>query len=303
MNPSEKYWLTRLESCAKALTKNGFSAIVVDRIEDAANAAAEIIEKLAPRTIGYADSRTMHRSGILNVIRQDDRRTLIDGFDPSKERAENLLTRRQALLSDLFLTGANAVTEKGELVWLDMIGKRIAAVQDPRRPDERPRSCDIQNALPDDRPVSRLQQSRPDLQRLVDPRKVFSERADRRHPDQRGSGLLANRRLHLLTGIIHGPVQQSDERHRRAELAGNAFDQIRLQHKTVVDELFQIDVLQFQVFDIRTVGRKTGRFSAFNEKPDAPRTAAAKRSPLSKISSRTLFNTFGSGIYNPAESR
>ena len=70
MNPSEKYWLTRLESCAKALTKNGFSAIVVDRIEDAANAAAEIIEKLAPRTIGYADSRTMHRSGILNVIRR-----------------------------------------------------------------------------------------------------------------------------------------------------------------------------------------------------------------------------------------
>ena len=128
MNPSEKYWLTRLESCAKALTKNGFSAIVVDRIEDAANAAAEIIEKLAPRTIGYADSRTMHRSGILNVIRQDDRRTLIDGFDPSKERAENLLTRRQALLSDLFLTGANAVTEKGELVWLDMLGNRIAAV-------------------------------------------------------------------------------------------------------------------------------------------------------------------------------
>ena len=111
MNPSEKYWLTRLESCAKALTKNGFSAIVVDRIEDAANAAAEIIEKLAPSTIGFADSRTMLRSGILNVIRQDDRRTLIDGFDPSKERAENLLTRRQAVLSDLCLTGAIAGTE------------------------------------------------------------------------------------------------------------------------------------------------------------------------------------------------
>lgn len=128
MTPSETYWQIRLENCAKALVKNGFSATVADRIEDAKNAAAEIIEKLAPRTIGYADSRTMHRSGILDMIRQDGRRMLIDGFDPSKERAENLRTRRQALLSDLFLTGANAVTDKGELMWLDMIGNRIAAV-------------------------------------------------------------------------------------------------------------------------------------------------------------------------------
>lgn len=217
MNPSEKYWLTRLESCAKALTKNGFSAIVVDRIEDAANAAAEIIEKLAPRTIGYADSRTMHRSGILNVIRQDDRRTLDRRIRPvertrrkSPDQTAGPAVRsvfdrsecrdrkggigmagydRQPHRGGRIRAGTRPVVHRAEQVDSDLESAR-QRIKTLAAPMNRPRSCDIQNALPDDRPVSRLQQSRPDLQRLVDPRKVFSERADRRHPDQRGSGLL-----------------------------------------------------------------------------------------------------------------
>ena len=36
--------------------------------------------------------------------------------------------RRQALHADLFITGTNAVTEAGQLVNLDMIGNRVAAL-------------------------------------------------------------------------------------------------------------------------------------------------------------------------------
>jgi L-lactate utilization protein LutB len=36
--------------------------------------------------------------------------------------------RRQALLVDLFITGANAVTETGKLVNLDMYGNRVAGI-------------------------------------------------------------------------------------------------------------------------------------------------------------------------------
>jgi hypothetical protein len=42
--------------------------------------------------------------------------------------AEKLERRRQALLSDLYFLGANAVTEDGILVNLDMIGNRVAAL-------------------------------------------------------------------------------------------------------------------------------------------------------------------------------
>ena len=36
--------------------------------------------------------------------------------------------RRQALLSDVFLTGTNAITATGQLVNLDMVGNRIAPI-------------------------------------------------------------------------------------------------------------------------------------------------------------------------------
>jgi len=41
---------------------------------------------------------------------------------------EKLELRKQALLADLFVTGTNAVTEAGQLVNLDMVGNRIAAL-------------------------------------------------------------------------------------------------------------------------------------------------------------------------------
>ena len=40
----------------------------------------------------------------------------------------SLERRRQALLTDLFITGTNAVTEYGQLVNLDMIGNRVGAI-------------------------------------------------------------------------------------------------------------------------------------------------------------------------------
>ena len=53
---------------------------------------------------------------------------MLDGFDASMPRPERLEIRRQALLSDLFVTGINAVTEEGTLHWLDMVGNRTAPV-------------------------------------------------------------------------------------------------------------------------------------------------------------------------------
>ena len=48
--------------------------------------------------------------------------------DPAMPRPQKLEIRRQGLLADLFITGINAVTEDGALLWLDMIGNRIAPI-------------------------------------------------------------------------------------------------------------------------------------------------------------------------------
>ena len=123
-----EYWQRRLDDLARILEKHGFAAEVASTATDARNRIRRAVEALAPRSVGYADSRTLRATGALDMLRADPRWEFIDGFDRTKSRAENLEMRRQALMTDLFLTGVNAVTEQGTLVWLDMVGNRIGGV-------------------------------------------------------------------------------------------------------------------------------------------------------------------------------
>ena len=86
------------------------------------------VEAEMPELVSFGDSMTMRDTGIVEWLRRDGRWRLLDGFDASMPRPERLEIRRQALLSDLFVTGINAVTEEGTLHWLDMVGNRIAPV-------------------------------------------------------------------------------------------------------------------------------------------------------------------------------
>ena len=86
------------------------------------------VEAEMPELVSFGDSMTMRDTGIVEWLRRDGRWRLLDGFDASMPRPERLEIRRQALLSDLFVTGINAVTEEGTLHWLDMGGNRIAPV-------------------------------------------------------------------------------------------------------------------------------------------------------------------------------
>ena len=53
---------------------------------------------------------------------------VLDTYDKSLSNDEKTQLRREALLTDLFITGTNAVTEDGCLVNLDMIGNRVGAL-------------------------------------------------------------------------------------------------------------------------------------------------------------------------------
>ncbi len=53
---------------------------------------------------------------------------ILETFAENVPRTEIIERRRQALLTDLFFTGSNAVTETGKLVNLDMVGNRTAAI-------------------------------------------------------------------------------------------------------------------------------------------------------------------------------
>lgn len=118
----------KLNSCAQALRRHHFETAIVENTQEAFERIKAVVEAEAPKIASFGDSKTMRKTGIIDWLRENGDWTLLDGFNPDMPRAERLEIRRQALMSDLFITGINAVTEEGTLHWLDMVGNRIAPV-------------------------------------------------------------------------------------------------------------------------------------------------------------------------------
>jgi hypothetical protein len=128
-DPIDTYWQLRLERCRQALKKNNFEVFMA---ADTQSAGAIFLNDILPgievKTAAWGDSMTMLATGVLDAVRSDPGIQLIDPFDPQASPEERLERRRQALLTDLFFTGSNAVTETGLLVNLDMVGNRVAGI-------------------------------------------------------------------------------------------------------------------------------------------------------------------------------
>ncbi len=118
----------KIQLCAEALRRHHFETAIVENTQQAFERIKAVVEAEAPKSVSFGDSVTMRKTGIIDWLRENGDWKLLDGFDPSMPRPERLEIRRQALMSDLFITGINAVTEKGTLHWLDMVGNRIAPV-------------------------------------------------------------------------------------------------------------------------------------------------------------------------------
>ena len=120
--------MEKLEACAAALRRHHFEAAVVGGTAEAFAVMKAVAEAERPRLASFGDSMTMRATGIIEWLAGNEEVTLLDGFDASMPYGERLEIRRQALMSDLFITGVNAVTEQGTLHWLDKVGNRIAPV-------------------------------------------------------------------------------------------------------------------------------------------------------------------------------
>jgi L-lactate utilization protein LutB len=127
--PIDHYWRTRLENLKKALEDNHFEVFLA---ENAAAAKSIVLEQILPQTgaksVAWGGSMTFTATGLYDALKNSPDLEVLDTFDRNISPEENLERRRQALLVDLFITGSNAVTESGQLVNLDMIGNRVAAI-------------------------------------------------------------------------------------------------------------------------------------------------------------------------------
>ena len=128
-NPIHHYWERRLLKIKKALEANNFDVYIADNKDLAKKMAYDtIIPAIAPKTISWGGSMTFVGTRLYEALRSDPRYKVLDTYDKSLSPEQGMQRRRESLLVDLFITGANALTESGQLVNLDMIGNRVAAM-------------------------------------------------------------------------------------------------------------------------------------------------------------------------------
>jgi hypothetical protein len=125
----EKYWGLRLNNCKEALEKNNFNAFIAQTPEDARQIVLErILPGLDIQSVSWGDSVTLYETGILQYFKKKSGIRFIETFSKKISREQSMARRREAILTDLFFTGTNAVIESGMLVNLDMIGNRVGGI-------------------------------------------------------------------------------------------------------------------------------------------------------------------------------
>jgi L-lactate utilization protein LutB len=125
----EVYWQKHLEKCRAALEANNFDVyLATDPLDAGRIICEEIVPQLSPKSASWGDSMTLQATGAIERLRNDPEIEFIETFEAGVPRPEIIERRRQALLVDLFLTGSNALTERGQLVNLDMIGNRVGGI-------------------------------------------------------------------------------------------------------------------------------------------------------------------------------
>lgn len=127
--PTENYWQIRLRDLKEALESNNFEVFMAENAGHAKKIVLEeILPKIQVKTVAFGGSVTITESGLYQALKEYKGLEIIDTYDRTVPQEEFLERRRRALLSDLFFSGTNAVTETGQLVNLDMIGNRIGGI-------------------------------------------------------------------------------------------------------------------------------------------------------------------------------
>jgi hypothetical protein len=119
------FYQRRAESVIEALKKNRMNASFV---ADPAQVAAMVMEMIpANASVAMGGSITMFQTGVVDALRQGPVR-LIDRYEPGIPGEEVMARLKRGLTADVIVSGVNAVTEQGELVFVDATCNRVAPI-------------------------------------------------------------------------------------------------------------------------------------------------------------------------------
>ena len=127
--PIDHFWQLKLQAVKETLEKNRFEVFLADTAAEAKDLALnQIIPALEVKTVSWGGSMSFVATGLFHALMDRKDLEIINTFDKTLSFEEMMERRRQSLLTDLFITGTNALTEAGQLVNLDMIGNRVGAM-------------------------------------------------------------------------------------------------------------------------------------------------------------------------------
>jgi acyl-CoA hydrolase len=113
----------KIDNLIKNWQKRNILGIYCDNKEQAADKVMEIIPLSA--TVGISGSVTLDQIGAVKRLETRGNK-VFNQNKPGISREESLELRRQGVGADYYLASANAISEKGELVFFSAYGNRIA---------------------------------------------------------------------------------------------------------------------------------------------------------------------------------
>ena len=113
-----------MEKIIQAMKSRNMDGYFVKNREEAKNKALELIPKNS--VVGFGGSVTLEQIGILDELRQRKDIKLLDRTNTNPEEVQTLYSKMFS--ADIFLSGTNALTEKGQIINVDGAGNRVAAI-------------------------------------------------------------------------------------------------------------------------------------------------------------------------------
>lgn len=109
---------------AEAFNKRHFEAYYVNTKEEALKKAIELIPQ--DKTISWGGSMSIEEIGLIDYLKENNYK-LIDRAT-AKNAEEKMNMYKQGLTCGTYLMSANAISEDGQLINIDLIGNRIGAL-------------------------------------------------------------------------------------------------------------------------------------------------------------------------------
>jgi len=115
-----------MQKLIKTLESCGYIVHLVENKEEALELSSSLVE--SGMSVGLGGSTTVKEIGLLDSLISRDDITLFNQYEKGIPIEENTNRRRQGMLTDIYVTGTNAITRDGKLVNADGSGNRVAAM-------------------------------------------------------------------------------------------------------------------------------------------------------------------------------